>query len=713
MLRKRSTVDVVSFASVTPSLLMILSLTAAAGAFSGCSKAPMSAMSKTGNAPAAFAPAQSPGEVAPLIRSDYKKGELTALCKVAIDSSRARLDALANLAAEAQNFDTTLLAFETATADLSDAVTPLTFMGYVSPNADTNSEGSDCEQSVNQFMVDINTRKDIYDVLKDQKPRNDSEKRLISELLKGFEANGLKLSADKLAQMKNLKTQLASLESQFSTNLNNDASRVEFSANELVGLPADYLGGLKKSTDGSKLIVTTRESDSGVFLNNATLSETRRKWLAAYYDRQGQANTLLLEKAIGLRQQIAQVMGYSNWADYRIKGRMATDGATALKFLNSLKDKLASRDRDDIAKLLKFKQELDPAATKVEAWDINYLSYQLKKRDFSLDEEKIREYFPADVVIAGMFDVYSQLLGVHYTEVQNAAVWSPDVKLYKIEDNKDGKLIGYFYTDFIPRQAKYGHAAAFPLIAGRAVAGPVGAYSQPVASIVANLTPPSNGKPSLLSHDDVVTIFHEFGHIMHQTLTKAPYASISGSAVAQDFVEAPSQMLENWPWDAEILNKLSGHYLNHGKKLPKELLDKLIAARDFNQGYYYSRQLMLATLDMTYHTASGPVDSAVVYNILYKEMIGVDPIPGTHFSASFGHLMGGYDAGYYGYLWSEVYAADMFTKFSAAGLLSPEVGGEYRRIILESGNSRDAIDLLRDFLGREPNSDAFLKKLHL
>ena len=649
---------------------------------------------------------------AALIRSDYQAGEIAALCAQAMVDAKAKLDAVASVASAERTFDNTVLAYEKVNADLSDAATPLTFMGYVSTHEAARKEGSKCEEDYGQFAVEVNTRKDLYVALKDQSPRNDDEKRLLSETLKGFESNGLRLPDDQLAQVKDLKQKLSAAESQFSTNLNGDTSQVELTQAELAGLPADYVGRLHPNADGSKFIVTARESDAGVFLSNASNAEARHKWMSAYTNRQSVANTALLEKAISLRSQIATLMGYATWADYRIHGRMAQDSQTVLTFLNGLKAKLADRTRGDIAKLLAFKKELDSTATQVDNWDINYLSYQLKKRDFSLDAEKVREYFPADVVVQGMFDVYSQMLGVKYTEIAGAQVWSPDVKLYKIENAQDSRLIGYFYTDFIPRSNKYGHAAAFPLIAARKL--PTGEYSKPVASIVANLTAPSAGRPSLLSHDDVVTIFHEFGHIMHQTLTRAPYASLSGSNVAQDFVEAPSQMLENWPWSAEVLNKLSGHYLDHSQKLPADLLQKMIAAREFNQAYAATRQLTFALLDMTYHTTQGPVDTTAVYDRLFEDMIGVKAIPDGHFAASFGHLMGGYDAGYYGYLWSQVYAEDMFTKFTATGdLLSPQVGAKYREVILESGNMKDALDLLREFLGREPNSEAFFRKLHI
>lgn len=302
------------------------------------------------------------------------------------------------------------------------------------------------------------------------------------------------------------------------------------------------------------------------------------------------------------------------------------------------------------------------------------------------------------------------MLGVKFVEVKGADVWANDVKLYEIHNAADDQLIGYFYTDFVPRQGKYGHAAAFPLISGRVMSN--GKYSVPVASIVANFTPPTADKPSLMTHDEVETFFHEFGHIMHQTLTKAPYASLSGSSVAQDFVEAPSQMLENWVWNPEILNILSSHYQT-GDKLPKDMLDKMIAARNFGQGTAYTKQLLYALFDMTIHTQQGSVDVTKTYDDLYRQIVGQEPIAGSHFAASFGHLMGGYDAGYYGYLWSEVYAQDMFSQFPPDDLMNQEVGSRYRTVILEQGSMKDAIDLLRGFLGREPNADAFFKKLGL
>lgn len=643
-----------------------------------------------------------------LIRSDYQKGELTQLCASAIERIDQRVKAIAAMPAAERTIDNTLLAYEAASADLSDDVQPLTFMSSVSTDSALSDEALECQNKLNDYLVDLSTRRDLYAALKDAKARTDAEARLLDQTLLGFKQNGMDLSDQDLAQLRQLKMQLAAKETTFSNNLDNDKSSVVFSADELTGAPQDFLARLKKTADG-KFIVTTKSTDYSTVMDNVSVSKTRHQMLLAYLNRGGEANTRLLEEAVALRSQIAKLLGYSTWADYRIAPRMAKSKENVLKFLGDLKTKLAARDRQDMAQLLAFKKELEPSATSLDQWDIIYLSNQLQKRDYSVDEEKIREYFPADLVVNGMFAVYSKMLGVTYKEVQDAKVWADGVKLYEIHDQSDDHLIGFFYTDFIPREGKYGHAAAFPLISGRVL--PDGRYSYPVASIVANFTPPSGNKPSLMTHDEVSTVFHEFGHIMHQTLTRAPYASLSGSSTAQDFVEAPSQMLENWVWQPEILAQISGHYLDHSQKLPTPMLDKMLAARDFQQGYMYTKQLLYALFDMTIHTQEGPVDVTKTFNDMYRDFIGVESIPGGHFAASFGHLMGGYDAGYYGYLWSEVYAQDMFSIFEAQGIASSVVGDRYRRVILENGNMKDAIDLLREFLGREPNQEAFFRKL--
>ncbi|RYZ98856.1 MAG: peptidase, partial [Proteobacteria bacterium] len=417
----------------------------------------------------------------------------------------------------------------------------------------------------------------------------------------------------------------------------------------------------------------------------------------------------LFERAVAVRGEIAKLLGFANWADYKTASKMAGNAKAVNDFLDGLKGKLSSRNRADLDNLLKFKKELDPSAKTLDPWDTAYLSNQLQKRDYNIDQEKIREYFPADLVIDGMFKIYSKMLGVRFEEVKDAKVWAKDVHLYAVYDQKGTSPIAYFHTDFFPRPGKYGHAAAFPLRSGRRLSD--GSYLPPVTSIVSNFTAPADGKPSLLTHDEVSTAFHEFGHIMHMTLTKAAYASLSGASVRWDFVEAPSQMLENWVWSPQILDLVSGHYLDHAKKLPKAMFKQMLLARDFNQGMAYTRQLLFAIFDMTVHTQQGSVELLSTYDRLYREIAGLEPMAGNRTPGTVGHFMGGYDAGYYGYLWSEVFAQDMFSKFNQKDLTSNKIGGRYRRAVLEQGGMKEPGELLREFLGREPRNDAFLKRL--
>ncbi|MES2855278.1 MAG: M3 family metallopeptidase [Bdellovibrionota bacterium] len=631
------------------------------------------------------------------IRSDYKVGEVTKLCDEAIARVNTRLTAVGKIPSDKRSVESTMLEFEDALADFSDESNGLTFMGYVSKDDKVRAEGTACEEKLGQLFVELFTRRDLFEALKPVKGRNAEETRLVAETVKAFERNGLNLSDEKLAELKKLMGELSKKETKFTANLNNDKSSLEFSEAQLAGLPADSMKRLSKAENGN-YIVTTKSTDYVEVMENVTNADTRKAMMLAYLNRGTAENTQLLEEATGLRAQIAQILGYETWSDYKTADRMAKSRTAVNQFMTGLKGKLAKRNRADLAKLLKFKKELDPKATKLDQWDVAFMSYQLKKRDYTLDNEKIREFFPADVVVAGMFEVYSKLLGVSFHEVKNADVWSDDVKLYEIHDAKEGRRIGHFYADFFPREGKYGHAAAFTLVSGRKLES---GYQETVSSIVSNFTPAGNGKPSLLTHDEVETIFHEFGHIMHQTLTRAPFGSLSGSSTARDFVEAPSQMLENWVWSPQILPLISGHYQDQTKKLPADLLKKMLEAKDFGQGMFYTKQLLYGSFDMAIHSGKGRVDVTKTYDDLYREIVGEEPIAGGHFGQTFGHMMGGYDAGYYGYLWSEVYAQDMFSLFEKQGLLNSELGGRYRSAILENGNMRDALELLKEFLGRE------------
>ena len=330
----------------------------------------------------------------------------------------------------------------------------------------------------------------------------------------------------------------------------------------------------------------------------------------------------------------------------------------------------------------------------------------LRKTEYGVDPHEVAAYFPLDGVLEGMFQLTGDVFGLAYEEVE-VPVWHEDVVAYEISDRRDGTPLALFYMDLFPREGKFSHAAAFPLVPGRRL--PDGSYQRPVSAIVANFTKPGEDRPSLLQHTEVETLFHEFGHILHQTLTRTELATFSGTNTERDFVEAPSQIMEHWTWKPEVLARFARHHRT-GEPIPIGLVERLTAARRLNVALSTLRQVQFGLLDLALHGRNATVD----LDAAAREAAAVALLPyheGTFFPASFGHLLGGYDAGYYGYLWSEVYGDDMFSRFEQEGITNPEVGAAYRREILESGGARDGIDHLRAFLGREPNNRAFLRNL--
>jgi thimet oligopeptidase len=657
---------------------------------------------------------ESPAPVPPdpaapptLIRADYQPGEITKLAGEARDQANASFVAIATRPAGQRTFDNTVLAFETAMADYSDAVTPLTFMGYVHPDPAIAAEGMAIEESVSLFANDIYTRRDLYNALRDATPRSPEETRLYDLTIREFTKNGMNLPDDRLAKVRQMNNELSVLESRFSANLNNDDSALSFTEAELAGVPGETIAAFAKNPDGTRR-VTTKYPDYIAVMKYADRSATRQAMFMAYNNRQAETNTPLLEQAIVLRQSIAHELGYPTWADYKTDGRMAKNSRNVMDFVDTIKSPLQEKIRSENTVLLSMKQETDPSATALDPWDVSFLQEKLAKEQYSYDPNVVKEYFPADTTIKGIFGVYGELFGIGFEEVKGATVWSSGVQLFRVKNITDGATVGYLYLDLYPREGKYGHFAAFPLITGRMKNN---ARSVPVMAIVGNFPAPADGKPGLLTMFDIETVFHEGGHAMHFLLTTAPYGSLAGFNTEMDFVETPSQSLEEWAWDPVVLSSLSGHYTNTSQKIPPELLDRVIAARDVGAGHYYGRQLANTYEDMTFHMAEGPVDVTNDSRRIYAEMTGIPQPEGIHHPASFGHLMGGYDAGYYGYLWSKVYAMEITSEFKHDGMTNKTTGMRYRQEILSRGNMEDGDVLLHNFLGREPGPAAFYSRL--
>ena len=365
--------------------------------------------------------------------------------------------------------------------------------------------------------------------------------------------------------------------------------------------------------------------------------------------------------------------------------------------------------------MLKMGDSYSPDANQrqpaVDTWDARYFTNQIMKTRYQVDTEALRVYFPYKNVLDGMFRIYEHDFGLKFTQVEAPYKWVPDLQLFVASDARSGEPLGLFYLDMFPRKGKYGHFAEFGIIDGKAL--PDDKYQRPAVCLVCNFPPPADGKPSLLTHDDVTTVFHEFGHALHAMLTRARFGRYAGTNVPGDFVEAPSQMLENWPLDKNVLDQFAADYRDSSKKIPTETLDQLKKAQLATAGTFYHRQFAFAKFDLVLHgphPVDAPYDCASVSNdILAKVYLPIDPK--TAMIASFGHLAGGYDAGYYGYAWARAIAADMATVFRKApgGFMDADAGMKLRTEIYQPGNSRDVGESVERFLGRPRSTEPFLE----
>ena len=456
--------------------------------------------------------------------------------------------------------------------------------------------------------------------------------------------------------------------------------------------------------------VDTSYPSYGPFMKLAESDNARKKLRFKYNNRASDKNITVLDEILRNRMKLVKLLGYKSYAEYRTEDRMAKNPKNVWNFENDLKNKLRSKALLDVAEMLKIKTSRTGKTAKViHPWEAGYYQNQVKLKKYALDGEEVKQYFEFNNVTQGLFIIYQTLFNIHFEKVQNPSVWHEDVQMFSIYDKSTGDLIGDFYLDMFPRANKYSHAAAFSVVMGKQTKK---GYQRPTTSLVCNFPKPTKYQPSLLTHDNVETYFHEFGHLVHGVLTKAPLVSYAGTSVSRDFVEAPSQMLENWVWQKESLALFAKHY-ETGNRIPDVLVDKMIAAKNINSGTKGLQQVFYGILDFTLNDGYDPDGDKSSTELVMQLQNAITLYPyqkGTHQQASFGHL-NGYGAAYYGYKWSEVYAQDMFSIFREKGILDPKTGLRYRNIILEKGGTVDPLDLVKEFLGREPNSDSFLRSM--
>ena len=616
-----------------------------------------------------------------------------------------------------RHFENTVLPLDEIGNVFNQASGRFGFLSQVSADEELRRVAHRQEERLNVFAASIGFREDIDRALKAYASRAELEalpddaRRLLEFALRDHRRNGLDLDKHTREALQSLQEHLVGLGIQFRKNIDDYEDFVELRREELDGLPEAYIERLRTTeVDGAiRYRVGLDYPELHPFLDSAHDGQRREELFRKNHNKAADSNIELLEEALGVRAEMARLLGFESWAAYALEIKMARQADAVLEFLVDLEERLAPKLATDLARLREAQERRTGQRRPINIADWRYYTNQVIQEDYEVDPFEVAAYFPLDAVLDGMFRIYEELVGVKFVRRSDVVetAWHEDAQPFDIVDPASGEALARFYMDLFPRTGKFGHAAAFTLRSGRRLAGDQ--YQRPISAIVANFTRPGESSPSLLRHTEVITLFHEFGHILHQTLTTSRYTRFSGTRVERDFVEAPSQMLEHWCWQPDTLRSFSRHY-ETGDPLPTSLINRMIEARHTSSAIATLRQVYFSRLDLAYHMESDRSTDEIAREL---HPITGFPFPeGTRFQAGFGHLFG-YDAGYYGYLWSRVFGDDMFTRFEAPGASVSGIGAEYRQHILEPGGTADADQLIHRFLGREPNADAFLRELGL
>lgn len=632
-----------------------------------------------------------------------------AATDTALESADARV-AAAVASGGSPTFDATLLPLEFAAAGLVEAYGRGAFLGQVHTDAAVRDAANEAEERINKWLVAVAFRSELYEAVRafaqteEARSLHGERARLLAHWLRDFRRAGHELSAGERDELERLRTRLVEVEVAFQRNLNEYRDGLDLTRQQLAGLPDEYIDRLSPGEQEGTYRVSLDAPEVNPFLEQAHDRALRRELFMKNWSKAVAANRPLLEEALELRRGIATLMGERTWAHHAMELKMAGTPERVSAFYAELLPTLQAKVGRELDRLGE-RLHADGHEGPISAWDWRYYDDALRRGEYGVDQNRISEYFALDRVMEGMFTITGEVLGLEFAVLDDVSAWHESVRAYEIRDRASGEPIAVFYADLHPRDGKYGHAAAFSLVVGHRAAD--GDYIAPVSAIVANFTPPSGDRPSLLRHTEVETLFHEFGHILHMSLTRAEFARFSAAETEWDFVEAPSQIMEHWTWDPSVLKRFALHF-STGEVIPDELVEQMQSARWVDESIRIGVQAFYGAIDLALHAEPDAPDIESALRRTYA-VTGMPYPDGTFFLSGFGHLLGGYDAGYYGYLWAEVIGDDMFGRFAREGVLSPVVGAEYRREILEPNGSRDADDLVRAFLGREPSNAEFLR----
>jgi len=552
----------------------------------------------------------------------------------------------------------------------------------------------------------------------------DERQKVIENTLRDFRLSGVDLPEADKARYKELKSELSQITTKYANNVldaTNAWSLTLTDKGRLDGIPESAMGMFRQAAEREDEKGWRITLDFPSFIAVMTYAEDRDLRETVYHAFVTRASEVgphagewdngpLMDRILAIRHELAQLLGFENYAQRSLATKMADSPEQVLDFLDNLADQALPRAREELAELADFARKHD-GPVELKPWDLAFYGEKLRQARFNISQEQLKPYFPADRVVQGLFEVVNRLFGIRVTEREGVPTWHPDVRFYEIHD-RDGELRGQFYLDLYARQHKRGGAWMADCVQRRRRAD--GSLQIPVAFLTCNFTPPVGDEPPLLTHDEVTTLFHEFGHGLHHMLTKVETVGVSGiNGVAWDAVELPSQFLENWCWEREALDLFARHH-ETGEPLPQQLFENMQAARQFQSGMQMVRQLEFSLFDLILHQEYDPETGAQVQETLDKvrEQVAVmHPPEYNRFQHGFSHIFaGGYAAGYYSYKWAEVLSADAYSRFEEDGVFNEQTGADFLVHILERGGSEEPMSLFKAFRGREPSIDPLLRQ---
>ena len=645
--------------------------------------------------------------------------------KQGIAEAKAEIDAIvANQ--EEPTFENTIEAMEYAGQTLSKVASVF----YALMEANTNDTMQQIAEQISPMLTEysmyVSLNNDLFQRVKavyekkDELGLDKDQMTLLEDNYKSFVRGGANLSDEDKAVYSKLSEELSLATLQFSKNVlaaTNAYTLHVTDSTELGGLP-EFVKTMAAETAAEKGLegwaFTLDYPSYSPFLKYSTNRELRKQVWMAYNTRAiggENDNTEIVKKIVDLRIKIANILGYETYADYALENRMAKTKKTVDEFVMQLLEPSMAFAKKDVADVLAYAKKNGFEENELQPWDFSYWSERYQEAEYSLSAEELKPYFQLESCIDAVFGLATRLYGITFEEQNDVPVYHEDVKVYEVKD-VDGSHLALFYADFFPRASKRG-GAWMTDFRGQSVRD--GVEYRPFVTIVCNFTKPTADAPALITHDELTTFLHEFGHALHGILAKGRYPSLTGTSVSRDFVELPSQIMENWAYEPEYLNSFAKHYQT-GEPIPAELIEKVVAAKNYLAGYAQVRQLHFGYLDMAWHTLK-EVPSMSVLDFETKTLAPYAVMPaveGTAFSTSFSHIFsGGYSAGYYSYKWAEVLEADAFSLFKEKGIFNTEVSNSFRENILSKGSVEDADVIYRNFRGHDPQPEALMKKLGL